>query len=95
VIDHAGGEAPYDNLRFTPADGTYLVGQPVPGGDPAAPWRTYRIAGDRLVETGEPHAGEVTVDQAALDRAGQPGVWAHLPPRGCAGARSAEVVAAC
>lgn len=76
VIDRSGGPAPYDNLRFYPADGTGLRIRPLPGSDTVAPWPTFRVI------NGVPVAGQSgigpEVDPVAIQRAGEPGPWAHL-----------------
>ncbi|WP_111765673.1 hypothetical protein [Nakamurella deserti] len=68
AVAAAGTDDRYRHVRQVPADGTALLGSP--GG------RRY------VVTDGTPRPAEagpgVTVSQAAVDRAGEPGVWSHL-----------------
>jgi hypothetical protein len=93
VLDRAGGAAPYDNLLYTPRDGTILfglTGGPFGIGSDEEP-KLYYVAGgvpQEIDPEGEesdlpgPVTGLGYADQIAIDRAGQPGLWSHLnsPP---------------
>jgi hypothetical protein len=75
TLEHAGGEPPFSNLRQYPASGTFLTGQP--GG------AIYRVAGASplAVTSCEPLGGcqgAVTVDQSAIDFAGESEFLGHL-----------------
>ncbi|WP_420120628.1 Ig-like domain-containing protein [Nakamurella sp.] len=75
ALDNAGGPAPWNHVNFRPADNTFVVG--------AQTGRIYRVVAGRA----EPIASwdqvggvqsNVVVDQVAIDRAGQSGMWNHL-----------------
>lgn len=72
AVDNAGADGLWRHLRPVPADGTALIGRP--GGN-----RYVVSAGVPVGASGGPG---VTVSQAAVDRAGEPGVWSHLRAAG-------------
>ena len=75
AVDHAGQTGPWSHLRAVPADGTFIRGRQSA--------KVFRVAGGvpTYVPSWAPYGGPkpyVDVDQVAIDRAGQPGVWSHL-----------------
>jgi len=74
AIANGDGAAPWNHLRTTPADGTFLQ-------EPTG--KVYRVAGGAplWVSTWTPWGGvqpTVFIDPAAVVNAGGPGGWAHL-----------------
>lgn len=75
AIDRAGQGGIWDHLRQTPADGAFIVS--------GADGSVYRFAGGAPVYVSSWEAvggaqSTTTVDQAALSRAGEAGVWSHI-----------------
>jgi hypothetical protein len=73
ALSHAGRGGVWDHVRQHPADGTFI----------AAGGHIYRVAGGAplYVTSWAPLGGShpsTTVDPAAVNNAGQPGVWSHL-----------------
>ncbi len=83
AIDDADNGGKWNHVHDVPVDGTLLHGSPGS--------KDYRVTAGRPKLTAD-SAGAVTVSQAAIDKAGQPGVWSHLrPPINPAAARAADV----
>ena len=75
AIVKAGSGGAFNHLNFHPADGTFLVAWPTP--------KVYRVQDGvpTYVSSWDAFGGPqptVGVDGAAIDKAGQPGVWSHL-----------------
>jgi hypothetical protein len=78
AIDSAGSGGVWNHVRYRPADGTFVLG--------AQRGEVYRFAGGApvYVSTWAAFGGvqpTMTVDQAAIDKAGSGGVWNHVSYR--------------
>ena len=74
TLEHGGGAWPLDHSHLYPADRTFIR---------TSRGNIYRFAGDaalrvRTCSTLSGCPGQVLVDQASIDNAGQAGVWAHV-----------------
>jgi len=72
AVDHAASGGPYNHLNYYPADGTRIAGSPSGA--------RYTVTGRRAVPdtSGVPVPATNTVDQYAINHAGEAGPLSHL-----------------
>jgi hypothetical protein len=74
-VQHGGGPVPWDHLRWSPRDGTFLAG--LPSGQV---WQVEAGVATRLNSWDDVGGRQpfTWIDDLAVERAGESGPWAHL-----------------